>query len=115
MSRLQCSGWQVLAKAIEFAGKKARLVFIYPGAAEGLKKRAEEFVRGKTLPENANLVLDPDYDFAKSYHLRWDAENETAYPATFIVDAKQKVTFAKVSKTHGDRASADDVLKALGK
>ena len=58
--------------------------------------------------------LDPDYKFTNAYHLRWDAKAETAYPSTFVIDAERKVQFAKVSKSHGDRASADEVLEALG-
>ena len=34
---------------------------------------------------------------------------------TFVIDGKRKVTFAKVSTGHGDRAKTDDVLKALTK
>lgn len=104
---------QFLAKAKRFASTKSRIVLVYPGPAEGLEEHAEEFVRGKTLPKNVFLALDPDYGFANTYHLRWDAKNETVYPSTFIVDKDGKIKFAKVSKTHGDRASADEVLKAL--
>ena len=59
------------------------------------------------------LVLDPDQKFVTAAGLRWEALNETAYPSTFIVDGDGKVTFRKVSKSHGDRAEAADVLKAL--
>lgn len=104
---------QFLSNAKKFAAAKVRVVMVYPGPAEGLQKRADEFVRGKTLPENFSLALDPDYEFTKSYHLRWDAKNETAYPSTFVIDRDRKITFAKISMTHGGRASADEVLKAL--
>lgn len=109
----QVSG--LLGSAQNFKDAKANVVLVYPGPAGDLKKHAEEFVRGKTLPENFYLVLDPDYEFTKAYDLRWDAPAETAYPSTFVIDANRKVQFAKVSKSHGDRASLDDVLKALGK
>jgi peroxiredoxin len=104
---------QFLGKAQKFADAKARLVFVYPGPSDALKEHAEEFIRGKTLPENAYLLLDPAYKFTSAYRLRWDAPNETAYPSTFVIGSDHKVVFAKVSKTHGDRASADDVLKSL--
>ena len=58
-------------------------------------------------------MLDPDYTFTNAYGLRWNAENETACPATFVIDTNRKVVFAKVSKTHGDRAEVADVLDAL--
>lgn len=102
-----------LASAKKFEAEKARLLFVYPGPADNLKKHGEEFVRGKTFPDNAYLVLDPNYEFTKSYHLRWDAPQETAYPSTFVIDRDRKIRFAKISLTHGGRASVEDVLKAL--
>jgi hypothetical protein len=75
--------------------------------------RAEEFITGKTLPANFHLWIDPDYSFTNAWHLRWDAPRETAYPSTFVIAPDGKIRFAKISKTHGDRASAEDVLKAL--
>ncbi len=70
-------------------------------------------MKGKNYSVHFILLLDPDYTFTKAYNLRWDAKNETAYPSTFVVDKKMKVTFAKVSKEHGDRAKTADVLKSL--
>ncbi len=104
---------QFLSQAKKFDAAKARLVFVYPGPAENLKRHAEDFVRGKSFPKNAELVLDPDYEFTKSYGLRWDAPRETAYPSTFVIDTSRKIKFAKVSMTHGGRVSADEVLKVL--
>jgi hypothetical protein len=46
--------------------------------------------------------------------LRWDAKNETAYPATLVFDKDRIVKFLKVSKSHGDRANAEDLLEAIG-
>lgn len=109
----QVSG--LLRSAKEFKGAKANVVLIYPGPAGDLKKHAQEFVRGKTLPENFYLALDPDFEFTKAYDLRWNAPAETAYPSTFVIDANRKVQFAKVSTSHGDRASLDDVLEAVRK
>jgi len=106
---------QFLANAEQFDAVKARVVLVYPGPAAGLKKRAEEFIRGKTLPDNVYLLLDPDYEFTRAYRLRWNAPGETAYPSTFVIDEKRKIQFAQVSKTHGGRASAKDVLKVLEK
>jgi peroxiredoxin len=92
-------------RAKAFAAAKATVVMVYPGPADGLKSHAEDFVRGKTLPENFHLLLDPDYKFTNSYQLRWDAKNETAYPSTFVIGQDGKVLFAKISKTHGGRSS----------
>jgi peroxiredoxin len=100
-------------KADEFKKAGAQVLFVYPGPSDGLKDKAAEFVKGKDYPAHFTILLDPDYTFTTAYGLRWDARNETAYPSTFVIDGKRKVTFAKVSTTHGDRAKVDDVLKAL--
>lgn len=104
---------QFLSNAKKFEALKTRVVMVYPGPADSLKKHAEDFVRGKTLPDNFSLALDPDYEFTKAYRLRWEAKNETAYPSTFVIDRDRKITFAKISMSHGGRASVDEVLKAL--
>lgn len=104
---------QFLAKADQFADAKATIVLVYPGSADGLTQHATEFLKDRSLPENVVFVTDPDYTFTNAWSLRWDAANETAYPATFVVDEKQVVRFAKISKSHGDRSKPDDVLKAL--
>ena len=100
-------------KADEFKKAGAQVLFVYPGPSDGLKDKAAEFVKGKDYPAHFTILLDPDYTFTTAYGLRWDARNETAYPSTFVVDSKRKVTFAKISTTHGDRVKVDDVLKAL--
>ncbi|MCA9103534.1 MAG: peroxiredoxin family protein [Pirellulales bacterium] len=106
---------QLVGKADELAELGARVVLVYPGPADGLTARAQEFVRGNELPENFRFVTDPAYQMTAAYHLRWDAERETAYPSTFIVDPKRKVTFAKVSKSHGGRTQPDEIIAALKK
>jgi peroxiredoxin Q/BCP len=100
-------------KADEFKTAGAQVLFVYPGPADGLKDKAAEFVKGKDYPAHFTLLLDPDYKFTNAYGLRWDAKSETAYPSTFVIDGKRKVTFAKVSTTHGDRAKVPDVLAKL--
>jgi len=102
-----------LADAEEFKNAGVETLFIYPGPADQLPLRAKEFVKGKTLPAQYRFLIDPDYVFTKAYHLRWDVKNETAYPSTFIIDGKNKIRFAKISKTHGDRTDPKEVLKAI--
>ena len=102
-----------LDKAEEFAKSKAQVVFIYPGPADKLKERADEFIKGRDFPDYFHLLLDPDYKFTTSYGIHWDEPKETAYPSTFVINGEQKVTFAKVSKTHGGRSKVEDVLKVL--
>ena len=101
--------------AKKFEALNANLVLVYPGPAQGLKAHAQEFIRGKTLPGNFYLVLDPDYDFTVAYGLRWEAKNETAYPSTFVIGQDGKVQFAKISTTHGGRATAEEVLNVSAK
>ncbi len=99
--------------ANDFEKLKARVVLIYPGAAAGLKQRAEEFLKGTQIPKPFLFAIDPDYQLTAKYGLRWDAAGETAYPATFVIDQKRVVRFRKISKSHGDRAPTAEVLKAL--
>jgi peroxiredoxin len=105
---------EFLGKADEFRQSGGTLLFVYPGPAEELEEHAEEFVRGKDYPSHFRILLDPDYVFTNAYGLRWNAEKETSYPSTFVINGKRRVTFAKVSKTHGDRSKVEDVLKAVG-
>lgn len=98
---------------IEAAG--ARVVWVYPGPAEDVQKRAEEFAAGKAFAANFRFVLDPGYSLTLAYGVRWDAPQETAYPSTFVIDRGGVVRYALVSKTHSGRATAADVLAELAK
>lgn len=106
---------ELMQKSEEFAKRKAVVVLIYPGPADDLKKHAAEFVSGKDVPKGFRFALDPGYCFTESYGLRWNAPNETAYPSTFVIGQDGRVTYAKVSHGHGDRAPLSDVLAALDK
>lgn len=93
--------------------KSANVLFVYPGPAKDLGAKAEEFLSAKPLPNGFQLVLDPDYKFTNQYHLRWDGKNETAYPSTFLIDSQNTIRFAKISKSHGGRASIKEIKDAL--
>src|SRR5262245_35337863 len=101
------------ASDIEALG--ARVIWVYPGPTEEVQKRAEEFAAGKAFPPNFRFVLDPNYTFTLSYDLRWDAPQETAYPSTFVIDRTGIVRYALVSRSHGGRATAADVIAELRK
>ncbi len=104
---------QLRAKADELSKRGARVLLVYPGPKERLDERAREFLKEDALPEGFHFVTDPDFAFVNAYGLRWDAPDETAYPSTFVIGKDNLVRFAKVSKTHGGRASVAEVLKAL--
>jgi peroxiredoxin len=92
-----------------------RVLLVYPGPAADVPSRAREFAADKSLPANFDLLLDPDYRFTNLYRLRWDAPQETAYPATFVIDPEGVVTFARISSSHGGRTSAAEIAAELGK
>jgi len=104
-----------IRSATNFTEPKARVVFVYPGPADDLKAHAKEFAdwKGKQWPKDFLYVMDPDYTMVNAYNLRWDAPKETAYASTFVLDTKGIVRFAKISKSHGDRTKAADVLAEI--
>ncbi len=101
------------AGELEAAG--ARVVWVYPGASDQVQQRAREFTANRALPSNFRVTTDPDYTFTNAYGLRWDEPQETAYPATFVIDRATVVRFAQISISHDRRARAADVLKALAR
>ena len=102
-----------LGHAPEFEAAGARLIWVYPGPPDSLQQHATEFLASRPLPTSFRLTTDPDYVFTNAYGLRWDEPNETAYPATFVIDRHAVVRFAHISIGHDRRALAADVLKAL--
>jgi peroxiredoxin Q/BCP len=104
---------QYLEKADQFKTAGAQVLLVYPGASEKLSERAQEFIKDKTIPSNFQMLVDPDYRFTNAYHLRWDADGETAYPSTFVIGKDLSITYAKVSQEHGGRSKPDEVLKTL--
>jgi thioredoxin-dependent peroxiredoxin len=91
----------------------ARVLFVYPGPADGLSEHAKTFTANRPMPSAFRILLDPDYRFTDQYGLRWAAPKETAYPSTFVLDRTGVVVFAEVSRGHGGRVAVDAVLKAL--
>ena len=97
----------------DFSAAGCRVVFIYPGPAADLKGHASDFLKGKAIPDGFEFVLDPGITFANAWGVRWNSSGETAYPSTFLVDKANTIQFKKVSKSHGGRASSEEILKAL--
>jgi hypothetical protein len=90
------------------------VLLVYPGPPAELDQKAKEFLtKQNPLPVGFHLVIDPDYKFTNQYGLRWDAPHETAYPSTFLIDRHDMIFFRKMSKEHGDRTTAADILAEL--
>ena len=104
-----------IQKSEGFADGGAHVILVYPGPPQDLDARANEFLADKRLPVNFDLVLDPGYQFTNLYGLRWNAEHETAYPSTFLIDRQGTVFFSKIVKDHGGRTTASEILEALPK
>jgi len=103
----------LIAHGHELTATGASVVLVYPGPADNLESHAEDFISGKTLPEHFYFVIDPMMAFVSDYGLRWNAARENAYPATFVIGADGKIVFEKISRTHGDRAKATQILAVL--
>lgn len=103
----------LIGQAEAFRQQKASVLLVYPGPGANLSKRGAEFLKETRLPAPLKLLLDPDYKFTDAYHLRWDAPRETAYPSTLVIDQSGNIRFAKISKSHGGRSDAKEILAAL--
>lgn len=103
----------LISKAKAFAEKETSVLLVYPGPANNLGSKANEFTEGISLPGNFELVIDPDYQFTNQYSLRWDAPRETAYPSTFVVGQDGVIDYAEISKGHGGRSNVQEVLNAI--
>jgi peroxiredoxin Q/BCP len=102
-----------IASASGFVTIKARVVMVYPGPADDLKAHATEFLKNKQWAKEFVYLIDPAYSMVNAYGLRWNAPAETAYPSTFVLDRKGVIRFAKISRNHGDRTKAPDILQEL--
>ena len=98
-----------------FSDAGFHVLLVYPGPPQDLNVKANDFLKGKPLPANFDLVVDPGYIFTNLYGLRWNADHETAYPSTFLIDSKGMIVFSKIVKEHGARTTAAEVLNAFPK
>lgn len=92
-----------------------RVVLVYPGSAKGLEKNSEQFMGSRRLPEPLIMVRDDDMKVVERWGLRWNAKGETAYPATFVLDQYGRIAWKKVSRSHAERSSVEEILKELRK
>ena len=104
-----------IANSRRFSELGAHVLLVYPGPPQDLNGKAAEFLVGKQLPADFDLVLDPGYSFTSQYGLRWNAQNETAYPSTFLINKEGVVFFLKIVKEHGARTTASELIDAMPK
>lgn len=105
-----------LANRARVLGEEAhKVILVYPGETSGLDRRAEQFMGSRRLPEPLVIVRDDGMKMVKEWGLRWDAINETAYPATFVVDQNGRIAWKKVSDSHAGRSTTEEILKELRK
>ncbi len=111
-----CTGQvgSLIARESELKAFNGHVVLIYPGSDEKLSEHAREFMPAD-LPEQFHLVVDPGMGTGSFWGLRWDAPGETVHPSTFVIDRNGRITYLKVSDSHGGRADADEVVAALRK
>lgn len=103
----------LVGDADKFAESGAAVLMVYPGPSEEMQKHAKEFAEDFEFPENFYFTLDPDYSMINKYGLRWDANKETAYPSTFVINKSGEIVYSTVSTKHGGRADTKDILDAL--
>lgn len=103
----------LLASAERFNELGVHVLLVYPGPSEGLQKRAEEFAADKPLPGHFEMLLDPGYQAVTVYRIRWEAEGETAYPSTFLLEEDREVFYRKISDSHGGRTTAGELIAAF--
>ena len=92
-----------------------RIVLVYPGPGEGLERHAEQFLGSRRLPDPMVLVRDDDMQITEQWGVRWNRNRETAYPSTFVLDRFGRIAWKKVSRSHGERSSVEEILKELRK
>ena len=91
------------------------MILVYPGEEKSLERRARQFMGSRRLPEPLVIVRDEGMEMVQQWGLRWNALRETAYPATYVVDRNGRVRWKKVSRSHAERSSVEDILKQLRK
>ena len=103
----------LIADEDKFKSSNAAVIMVYPGPSEDLQAHAEEFSEDFKFPANFYFTLDPDYSMINKYGLRWESPRETAYPSTFVINTEGTIIYAKISTSHGGRASNDEILNVL--
>jgi peroxiredoxin len=99
--------------SVKIRDAKATVLLVYPSSRFTLKTFAEKFRDDQVLPAHFHLLLDEEHQFIDAYHLEWKDSKETVFPTTLVIDTDGKIKFKKISMTHGNRATPEEVLQAL--
>jgi len=105
----------LISSATEFEKHHVSILMVYPGPSKELTEHAKEFKQDFQFPANYYFAVDPDYSMINLYGLRWEANRETAYPSTFVINKDGKIVYSRISHSHGDRSNAGEIVDALNK
>lgn len=105
----------IVNRAKALSSETECVVLVYPGQAEQLDKHSKRFLGSRKLPHPIRLVRDDDMQMVKEWGIHWQARNQTAYPATFVVDQNGRVAWKKVSSTSAGRSTVEEILRELRK
>lgn len=105
----------VVNRAKALSSESKCVVLVYPGNADQLEKNSKRFLGSRKLPHPIKVVRDDDMEMVKEWGIRWEARNQTAYPATFVVDQNGRIAWKKVSNTSAGRSTVEEILRELRK
>ena len=105
----------VVNRAKALSSESNCVVLVYPGNADQLQKNSKRFLGSRRLPDPIRVVRDDDMQMVKEWGIRWEAPNQTAYPATFVVDQNGRIAWKKVSSTSAGRSTVEEILRELRK
>ncbi len=93
-----------------------RVVLVYPGQTrDSSASRRFHGSRGD-CPSRWSSLRDDDHESRESVGRAMEFNpRETAYPATFVLDRYGRVAWKKVSRSHAERSSVEEILKELRK
>jgi len=105
----------VVNRAKALSSESKCVVLVYPGKADQLEKNSKRFLGSRKLPHPIKVVRDDDMQMVKEWGIRWEARNQTAYPATFVVDQNGRIAWKKISSTSAGRSTVEEILRELRK
>lgn len=105
----------VVNRAKALSAETKCVVLVYTGKADQLDKNSKSFIGSRRLPQPIRVVRDDDMQMVSEWGIRWQERNQTAYPATFVIDQNGRVAWKKVSSTSAGRSTVEEILRELRK